>query len=70
MERLSLNSSVLRSVGYDARTGVLEAEFTGGAVYRYFNVPPEKHRALLAAASHGTYFNKNIRDEYAYMKVE
>ncbi len=70
MERQEITSGVLRSVGYDARLRVLEAEFATGAVYRYFNVPPQKYRGLMAAASHGTYFNQNIRDEYAYMKVE
>ena len=69
MERQSVNSSELRSVGYDVKTRTMEAEFTDGPVYRYFNVPPDAHRQLMAAPSIGAYFNKNIRGVYPYMKV-
>ena len=69
MERQSVNSSELRSLGYDLKSRTMEAEFTDGPVYRYFNVPPEKYRQLMAAPSLGAYFNKNIRGIHAYMKV-
>ncbi|RLK52145.1 KTSC domain-containing protein [Microbacterium telephonicum] len=55
---------MLRSVGYDAATALLEIEFTSGDVYRYFAVPPSVHRALMDADSPGAYFNRHISDRY------
>jgi len=69
MRRVPVSSEVLRSVGYDATRRILEAEFTSGAVYRYSGVPPEVHEGLMAADSHGHYFNAYIRDQYRYDRV-
>ncbi|MFJ9772659.1 KTSC domain-containing protein [Kitasatospora sp. NPDC101157] len=69
MDRTAVDSSVLRSVGYDPRARVLELEFTGGPVYRYAGVPARVHRELLAAESHGRYFVRSIRGRYAYALV-
>jgi hypothetical protein len=57
-------SSVLRSVGYDAGTAVLEIEFRSGDVYRYFAVPPSVALNLLEAPSPGAFFNRHISDRY------
>jgi len=57
-------------VGYDQEQRVLEVEFTGGAVYRYFDVPPGVHRGLMAAESHGWYFHEHIRNKsYRYQRM-
>lgn len=60
---------MLRSVGYDATNRVLEAEFTNGGIYRYYDVPAEVHEDLMAADSHGQYFNAHIRDRYRYDRL-
>ena len=64
MRRERVESSVLRSIGYDADTAELEIEFTSGDVYRYFAVPARVHRELLAADSPGAYFNTHVSDKY------
>ncbi|GAA1931969.1 hypothetical protein GCM10009775_25020 [Microbacterium aoyamense] len=64
MRRESIESSFLRSVGYEAETAVLEIEFASGDVYRYFAVPPSVHRGLMDAASPGAFFNRTISDKY------
>jgi len=70
IERTPVRSSALRSVGYDREQRVLEIEFTGGAVYRYFDVPAEVHRGLMAAESHGRYFNEHVRNKsYRYERT-
>ena len=61
MRRIPVDSSALRSVGYDAASRVLELEFSSGDVYRYRNVPPNVYSELMAAESHGTYFALHIR---------
>jgi hypothetical protein len=69
MRRLGVESSAIRSVGYDADLAVLEVEFTSGDVYRYHAVPRSVHRALMDAESKGRYFVAHIRDVYPTVRV-
>lgn len=70
MKRQSVESSNLRSVGYDEFLLVLETEFNSGAVYRYYGVPAEVHDELINAESVGKYFNANVKSKYNFLKVE
>ena len=69
MDRTGVASSNLKSVGYDEGTRVLEIEFYDGRVYQYFGVPPEVHRALMDAGSHGRYLAAEIKGRYRYERV-
>jgi hypothetical protein len=60
---------MLRSVGYDPATAVLELEFRNGRLYRYGEVGEETYRGLMAAASKGRYFLDHIDDLYPYAPV-
>ncbi len=62
MHHATVQSSALRSIGYDADLRVLEIEFVSGNVYRYFDVPDASHAGLMAAGSHGEFFTAHIRD--------
>jgi hypothetical protein len=64
MRRRPVDSSVIRSVGYEPTTSILEIEFQTDRRYRYFAVPRSVYLALLDAPSPGTFFNKHIRDRY------
>ena len=70
MKRQSVESSNLRSIGYDEFLFVLEIEFKSGAVYRYYGVPSEVHDELINAESVGKYFNANVKSKYNFLKVE
>ena len=70
IERRKVESSVLATVGYDARRRLLEIEFHSGAIYRYLDVPEETHRHLLAAESKGHFFGANIRDKFRSERVK
>lgn len=70
IRRTIVSSSAMRSVGYAQASNVLEIEFPGGEVYRYFDVPPDVHRGLMAANSAGRYFHEYIREVYEYERVE
>ena len=70
MKRQSVESSNLKSVGYDEFLLVLEIEFKSGAVYRYYGVPSEVHDELINAESVGKYFNANVKSKYNFLKVE
>ena len=62
--RSSVRSSSLASIGYSAELRVLDVEFRGGEVYRFFMVPTLVHRELLASASIGACFNRVVRDRF------
>ena len=70
MQRTYVESSNLYSVGYDPRSEILEVEFHGGRIYRYFDVPPSLYTGLMQASSHGKYFNQHIKQGgFAYTRV-
>lgn len=69
MDRISIISSNIRSIGYDPQSTVLEVEFTSGDVYQYFNVPEYLFQQFLRTASHGQFLNEQIRYNYRYQKV-
>jgi hypothetical protein len=62
-------SSVVLSVGYDRRRRVLEIEVAGGTVYQYLEVPAREFMALLAADSHGRYYNQHIKPHYEFRRL-
>ena len=69
MDRVSVVSSSIESVGYDEVSAVLEVEFKSGAIYRYLNVPAVVQRDLMSAPSVGAYFNKHVKARYAFEQV-
>jgi hypothetical protein len=69
MQREYVQSTNLRSVGYDAERQILEIEFTSGSVYQYFNVPASVYAALMSASSKGQYHVQWIKHSYRYAKI-
>ena len=69
MDRQRVNSTNLRSIGYDASLSILEVEFTTGAIYQYLNVPEAIFDAFVSASSKGSYLNNNIKDRYPAHKI-
>lgn len=62
MQRQSVRSSNLASVGYEASTSTLEIEFLDGRIYHYFHVPEAVHRGLMGANSHGIFLNTQVKE--------
>lgn len=69
MVRKAVDSTTMRSVGYQAQRRILEIEFDSGAVYQVSGVPAMIYQELLRAESKGRYFNSEIRDVYPYVQV-
>ena len=69
MERKRVNSSKLRSVGYDEATRTLEVEMSNGQVFQYIGVYPEVHRRLMAAPNPTSFFDDKIAEEYTPRRV-
>ncbi len=64
----ALDSSLLAAAAF-SNDETLELQFRSGAVYRYFAVPPAVFQNLIAATSKGTYFNRNIRNNFRYQRM-
>ncbi len=62
MNRNSVVSSNIVSIGYDPTRMILEIEFKGGSVYEYSNVPLDEYERLMAVGSHGRYFAAHIKN--------
>ena len=70
MKITPVESSTLATVGYDVGGELLQLEFRSRALYRYFAVPAAVHEALVAATSKGSYFNRAIRGQYRFVRVD
>ena len=69
MERKRLNSSKLRSAGYDEKSMTLEVEFSNGQVYQYPKVYPEVWRRFMAAPNPTSFFEDKIEEDYTGRRV-
>ena len=69
MERKRLNSSKLRSAGYDEKTRVLEIEMSNGDVFQYIGVYPEVYRRFVAAPNPTSFFDDKIAEEYSSKRL-
>jgi hypothetical protein len=69
MERESVNSSNISTIGYDGETAVLEIAFKKGGVYEYYDVPQFEYDGLSSAESKGSYAHANIYKNYRQNKI-
>ena len=69
MELTLVQSSNLRSVGYDPVKNILWIKFKDNSLYEYRNVPESIYRDLMAASSKGKYLWSHIRDVYPCGRV-
>ena len=69
MDRKKVNSSSIRSAGYDARNRVLEIEFSNGGISQYSGVAEEVYRRLMNSPSPGSYFHDNIEESWTPKRV-
>ena len=69
VERQPVKSRILRSVGYDDTTKILEIEFHTGLVYQYSGVPPKVYKDLMSSDAMGKYFSEKIRNQFRTKQV-
>jgi hypothetical protein len=59
-------SSVIRRWDYDEAEQRLDIVFVSGKHYSYHAVPPRVAQGMREAFSKGSYFNRRIRDHFAF----
>ena len=69
IEHVSVSSSNIRSIGYDAWTGSLEVRFHSGGIYQHYDVPATLHREFLDAGSKGGFYHRNLKNGYGCCRV-
>ena len=69
MRRQAVSSSNVAEVGYDEGQRTLEVLFHSGAIYQYFEVPPQIFTELLQTSSVGKYLNTNVKGNFRYARV-
>ena len=70
MKRINVESSQIRSVGYDCQSLILEIEFKNNRVYQYRNVTALIICQLIFAESVGSFFMKNIKNNYEFEEIK
>jgi len=68
MERVSVSSSNIASVGHDSASQTLEIEFLDGSIYEYYDVPEYVYQELISASSVGGYFGRQIKNVYGFSR--
>lgn len=69
MERQQIESSMIRSIGYDYENSILEIEFNSDAVWQYSDFPESLWYEFEGAESQGKFFLREIRDQYPENRV-
>ncbi len=69
MERKRVNSSKIRSIGYDEKSMTLEVEMSNGQVLQYPKVYPEVYRRFMAAPNPTSFFEDKIEEEYTGRRI-
>lgn len=64
MDRQYVDSSMIKSIGYDVSSSTLEVEFKTEVVWQYHEFPEYMWYEFQSAESKGKYFHANIRDQF------
>lgn len=64
-----VESSNIRSIGYDAELEELHIKFRSGSEYAYFGVPGEIYAEMMRAPSKGRFLAAEIKGKYEYEKT-
>lgn len=69
MQRKDISSSMIRSIGYEFETSILEIEFNTGAVWQYYDFPESCWYDFDNSESQGKYFHACIKGQFREGKV-
>ncbi len=69
MERKYIESSMIRSIGFDPSSSTLEIEFNSGAIWQYYDFPESQWYKFENAESQGKYFLMEIKNQYVEARI-
>ncbi len=68
MKRKRIQSTCVKSCGYNPNQRVFEIEYPSGEVYDYLTVPRSVHRKFLRSDSKGEFVNLRIK-QFPFKKI-
>lgn len=68
IDRIPVQSSNVKSVGYDPDSKTLAIEFKDGSVYHYHDVESSAHEELMGSKSIGKHIHSAIKGNYKFSK--
>lgn len=69
IQHADVESSSIRSIGYDKAKQELHVTFNDTGRYVYTGVPEYVHESLMMSGSKGSYIHHNIKNAYPFTKV-
>lgn len=69
MEMKKINSGRLRSIGYDARTRLLQIQLDDGGMLQYSGVGESTWRSLSNSGAAWSYYRDNIEEEFTAKRI-
>lgn len=69
MERYSIESSMIKSIGYDSNSSTLEIEFKSGEVWQYFDFLESLWHDFDSTDSKGKFFHREIKNQHKESRV-
>lgn len=69
MNRKNVESSMIKSIGFDSGSLILEIEFNSGAVWQYLEFPESLWHAFENTESQGKFFHREIKDQYQELRI-
>lgn len=70
MDLINIESSNIRSYGYEPARKLLRIEFANGSRYDYTDVPQDVVEKFATAGSKGAFFGATIRGQFQCTRVE
>ena len=70
MRYIAVQSTDIRSIGYDREKELLHIKFRTGLEYVYSPVPSSVYTEFMDAKSYGRFFHQHIKDQYPYERVK
>ena len=67
VERVKVGGKLVRSVGYDPESQILQVQFPGG-VYDYLNVREERYHQFMESEDADDYFHEMIQSNYIHQR--
>lgn len=69
MERQFIESSMIKSIGYDSNSSTLEIEFNSGPIWQYFDLLESLWYEFESSESKGKFFLREIKNQYSESRV-
>jgi hypothetical protein len=69
MEMKKINSGKLRSIGYDARSRLLQIQLDDGSTLQYGGVGEDVWRRLSSSGAAWSFYRDNIEEEFKATRV-